>query len=484
MGVFKEIIPNAASLIESLRNIGYSFETAVADIIDNSITAKSKNIDIFFQHDNNHLQFAILDNGIGMNKEELFNAMKPGSFNPLDLRNETDLGRFGLGLKTASFSQCRQLTVVSKQNGDIHAMEWDLDYVLKTNRWEIRILDKTETDGLFGIEKLKSLPSGTLVIWNKIDRITENSNSENRHHFNEHIKHLGKHLELVFHRFLDGRETKPPLKIRLQSNFLKSFDPFMRKYMATQELPTEEIILNGAKIIVKPYIIPHYSKLSKQDYEYYAGAGGYNKNQGFYVYRNKRLLISGTWFRIIPQKDLYKLARIQINLPNSLDHMWNIDIKKSTSSPPPSVRERLKKIIEKIAGASKKVYVSRGHKSFSISHPMWFREAKNSEIFYHINREHLLLERFAETLNSEQKNEFFNVLSLIEENIPKEIIYNDMTDSPKDIKNGETDDSFLEENVIELFKQGIITKDDFSMLSEIEPFNRYTKSWEKFIKGL
>jgi len=482
VGQFKEILPDASSLIQSLRNIGYSFETAVADIIDNSITAKAENIDIFFQNDNNRLQFVILDDGTGMSEEELFNAMKPGSFNPLDLRNETDLGRFGLGLKTASFSQCRQLTVVSKQNGNINAMEWDLDYVLKTNRWEIRILDKTETDSLLGIEKLKSLPSGTLVIWNKIDRITGKSNSENRHHFNEHIKHLGKHLELVFHRFLDGRETKQPLKIRLQSNLLKLFDPFMRKYMATQELPTEEIILNGKKIVVKPYIIPHYSKLSKQDYEYYAGAGGYNKNQGFYVYRNKRLLISGTWFRIIPQKDLYKLARIQIDLPNSLDHLWNIDIKKSTSSPPPSVRERLKKIIEKIAGASKKVYVSRGHKSFSVSQPVWFREAKNSEIFYRINRRHLLLKKFVKTLNTEQENEFKGVLSLIEENIPKEIIYNDMTDSPKNIKNGETDDSFLEEKVTELFKEGIITKDDFNILSEIEPFNRYTKSWENFIK--
>jgi len=479
---FKEILPDASSLIQSLRNIGYSFETAIADIIDNSITANAKNIDIFFKNDNHNLHFAILDDGIGMNEKELLNAMKPGSFNPLDLRNETDLGRFGLGLKTASFSQCRKLTVVSKQNNAIHAMEWDLDYVLKTNRWEIRILDEIETDSLFGTEKLKNRSSGTLVIWNKIDRITENSISENRHHFNEHIKHLRKHLELVFHRFLDGRETKPPLKIRLKSNLLKPFDPFMRKYMATQELPTEEIILNGGKIIIKPYIIPHYSKLSKQDYEYYAGAGGYNKNQGFYIYRNKRLLISGTWFRIIPQKDLYKLARIQIDLPNSLDHLWNIDIKKSTSSPPPSVRERLKKIIEKIAGSSKKVYASRGHKSFSISQPVWFREAKNSGIFYRINRNHLLSEKFIKTLNIEQENEFKAILSLIEENIPKEIIYNDMIDSPKDIKNGETDDSFLEEKAIELLKHGIITKDDFDMLSDIEPFNRYTKSWKNFIK--
>jgi hypothetical protein len=480
MGKFKEILPDASSLIQSLRNIGYSFETAVSDIIDNSITANAENIDIFFQNNSQNIKFAILDNGIGMNEKELINAMKPGSFNPLDFRSEKDLGRFGLGLKTASFSQCKKLTVISKQGNNIYAAEWDLDYVLETNRWEIKILDKTEIDNLFEIKKLKDYYSGTLVIWNKIDRITENSNYKYNHYFNELIKNLGKHIELVFHRFLDGRETKPPIKITLQSNKLKPFDPFMRKYMATQELPTEEIMMNGEKIIIRPFIIPHYSKLSKEDYEFYAGAGGYNKNQGFYVYRNKRLLISGTWFRIIPQKDFYKLARIQIDLPNSLDHLWNIDIKKSTSSPPPSVRERLKKIIEKISGSSKKVYTARGHKSFSLTQPIWFREAKNGDIFYRINKQHILLQKFIKTLNNNQINEFNIVLSLIEENIPKEIIYNDMTDTPKNIKNGEIDDSFLEEKVTELLKDRIITKNDFNMLSEIEPFNKYTKSWKRF----
>lgn len=484
MGSFKEILPDASSLIQSLRNIGYSFETAVSDIIDNSITANAENIDIFFQKDSQDIKFGILDDGTGMNEKELINAMKPGSFNPLDFRNEKDLGRFGLGLKTASFSQCKKLTVISKQGNNIFAAEWDLDYVLATNKWQIKILDKTEIDNVFGIEKLKNNYSGTLVIWDKIDRITENSNSKFNHYFNEQIKNLGKHLELVYHRFLDGRETKPPLKITLQSNKLKSFDPFMRKYMATQELPTEEIILNGEKIIIRPFIIPHYSKLSKEDYEYYAGAGGYSRNQGFYVYRNKRLLISGTWFRIIPQKDFYKLARIQIDLPNSLDHLWNIDIKKSTSSPPPSVRERLKKIIEKISGASKKVYTARGHKSFSLAQPVWFREAKNGEIFYRINREHILLQKFIKTLNDEQINEFIDILSLIEENIPKEIIYNDMTDTPKNIKNGEMDDTFLEKKVKELLKAGIIGKNDYKTLSETEPFNKYTKSWEEFLKGV
>ena len=479
MGKFYEILPDASSLMQSLRNIGYSFETAVSDIIDNSITASAKNIDIFFQNNNDNIKLAILDDGIGMDKDKLFNAMKPGSFNPLDIRNKKDLGRFGLGLKTASFSQSKQLIVVSKQNSNIYAMEWDLDHVLKTNRWEIQMLDKI--DHLFGIEKLNNYSSGTLVIWNKIDRIMKNSNSENRHHFNEYIKHLKNHLELIFHRFLDGNETKPPLKIKLQGNLLKPFDPFMKKYMATQELPTEEIILNREKIIIKPYIIPHYNKLSKADYEYSAGIGGYNKNQGFYVYRNKRLLISGTWFRIIPQKDLYKLARIQIDLPNNLDHLWNIDIKKSTSSPPIVVRERLKKIIDKIAGTSKKIYISRGHKSFLVSQPIWFREAKHNEIFYQINKQHLLLQEFINKLNITHQKDFNNILSLIENYIPKEVIYNDMIDSPKDIKNGEIDDTFLEKKVIELLKQGIITRNDVNLISGIEPFNKYTKSWEEFM---
>ena len=105
-------IPEASSMIETFRAIGYSIEAAVADIIDNSISARAKNIWINFEWEGSETWLAVKDDGSGMNNDELVQAMRPDSKNPLDDRSTKDLGRFGLGLKTASFSQCRLLSVI------------------------------------------------------------------------------------------------------------------------------------------------------------------------------------------------------------------------------------------------------------------------------------------------------------------------------------------------------------------------------------
>ena len=292
-----QLLPKASSLIESLRDIGYSFESAIADIIDNSITAKAKNIHIYFDFKDKKLSLSIVDDGLGMCQDELIEAMRPGTKNPLDSRDENDLGRFGLGLKTASFSQCRKLTVVSSQNSKQVATVWDLDYVAQTEDWSLQILDSNEISVLYKISELNK--NGTLVLWEETDRIVDNSVSDaNEDVVYEKIENLQKHLELVFHRYLKGKDK---INIFINGEQLKAFDPFFSHHRATQELTEETITINDEKIKITSYILPHYSKVSAQDYEYYAGGGGYLKNQGFYVYRNRRLLISGTWFRLIPQ---------------------------------------------------------------------------------------------------------------------------------------------------------------------------------------
>ena len=131
-------IPEASSMIETFRAIGYNIETAIADIIDNSISANSKNIWINFEWKGSKTWLSIKDDGIGMNDAELIQAMRPGSKNPLQERNQKDLGRFGLGLKTASFSQARKLTVISKK-ADYKSVfwTWDLDFVNKTGNWDL-----------------------------------------------------------------------------------------------------------------------------------------------------------------------------------------------------------------------------------------------------------------------------------------------------------------------------------------------------------
>ena len=137
-----EFPPYAPTLIESTRAIGYSLNAAIADIIDNSIAACSKTIDIFF-FPVGDAYIAILDDGVGMDSNDIDIAMQYGSKDPLDIRDKRDLGRFGLGLKTASLSQCRVLTVISKKGNSIEARRWDIDYVSQTGQWSLIALDFT-----------------------------------------------------------------------------------------------------------------------------------------------------------------------------------------------------------------------------------------------------------------------------------------------------------------------------------------------------
>ena len=198
--------PEPSALVESLRAFGYSLKTAIADLIDNSIAAKAKNIWLRFEWNGADSRITIRDDGEGMTEKSLIAAMRPGSQSPLDLRSPTDLGRFGLGLKTASFSQCRRLTVVSRVlNGRTAVRSWDLDYVKKTREW--RLL-KTIEPAVLKLLK-ESIPEhGTVVLWENMDRITGNDHPEDdkaHQRFLQAIDLTKQHLEMVFHRYLESR---------------------------------------------------------------------------------------------------------------------------------------------------------------------------------------------------------------------------------------------------------------------------------------
>lgn len=420
---------------------------------------------------------AIVDDGIGMDRSTLIEAMRPGSQNPLDSRDKNDLGRFGLGLKTASFSQCRKLTVVSSQNSIRAAALWDLDYVAEQNDWSLQLPEKEDIDSLYMSDRLEE--NGTLVIWENTDRILDDTVSEKTEHIvYEKIQDLQKHLELVFHRYLSGKDK---INIYINDTALKPFDPFFTSHPATDELQEEIIQINGEKVHIQPYLLPHYTKVSAQDYEHYAGTGGYIKNQGFYVYRNKRLLISGTWFRLIPQSEMYKLARIKIDLPNSLDHLWKIDVKKSHASPPAIIKNRLKKIIEKIAGASTRVYKSRGARLTRSDVAFWERYSARGEIRYTINKSHPMIDTFVKDLSREKKHEFSEILDLIADFFPKDALYADLGNNPKDVVLENTvSNTELEEKALLLYRNRIFTMENLDVLNTMEPFNKYTENWEKF----
>jgi len=427
--------PYPSVLIQSLRNIGYTMETAIADIVDNSITAHASKVSIQFELKGGSPWIAIIDNGYGMDEETLFQAMRFGSLSPAIERELSDLGRFGLGMKTASISQCRRLTVCSKRFNQIHACEWDLDQIDAngTTDWQIKVYgtEMISGDDLLNriiINNLSSLDSGTIVLWRNIDSIkTEVSSRNYENRFNETMYLARRHLEVVFHRFMQSEQVGKTLKLDFNNNPLEAFNPFGPAIPSRQELPQEVININDADIIIQPYVLPHRNKVSQQVYDKYAGDEGYLHNQGFYVYRNKRLIVKATWFRLIKKEELNKLIRVRIDIPTRLDHLWSVNINKSQVLPPEIVRNQLKNIISRISGRGKRVFKQRAVRIISRDIvPLWNREIRDNRVFYSINYQHPIIKDVIDNLDNSTRDKLITSLNMLIGSFPYELYYTDV----------------------------------------------------------
>lgn len=233
--------------------------------------------------------------------------------------------------------------------------------------------------------------------------------------------------------FLNGRELEP-------------FDPFHSSHPATILGPEEVFRLGDQEIRMQPVTLPHHKKVSTQEWERYAGPEGYVRNQGFYVYRGKRLIIHGTWFKLMRQTELTKLARVRIDMPNSMDSDWKIDLKKASAQPPEPVRARLRKIIEKIGATSKRVYTTRGKRLVSDSKlPVWKRDQNKNQVFYSLNYEHPVFTSFSNKLAEDQRREFWKLLGLASSTLPIDSLILDMSsDSEKVSAQNMDDEAFID----------------------------------------
>jgi anti-sigma regulatory factor (Ser/Thr protein kinase) len=471
-------VPEASSMIETFRAIGYNIETAVADIVDNSISANAKNIWINFEWKGAETWLSIKDDGTGMNNEELIQAMRPGSKNPLEDRSNKDLGRFGLGLKTASFSQSRKLTVISKKKEySTIFWTWDLDYVRHTGNWHL--IDLMPSG--FSTKVLDDLPSGTLVIWNEIDRLVKHlkqDDSIDLDKFQIIMEQVKKHLAMVFHRFIDSKK----IRIFFQDSEIKSWNPFfLIDVEATKPFP-EEPLQNG-KVILKGYVLPHKSKISEAEYKEAEGTKGWNEHQGFYIYRNERLLLAGDWLGMFRKEEHYKLARIRIDLPNSVDADWQIDIKKSVARPPIMFRDKIRNYALKVRGQAVEVY---RHKGITVQRtpgqqfvPLWLDHKRANKWYYKINRDHPLLGKIKIQSKSEPEEAIEMLLRFIEETIPTRSIFIKESEEPE--SQGKPFDG-NDQNVIKstmqvmfdnLIKSGKKPNEAKIIISNIEPFNLF-----------
>lgn len=417
-----EVLPDPLSLIESMRSVGYSLEAAVADIVDNSLSAGAERISI--QYDASSTPYvAILDDGSGMSGDELTEAMRHGR-NPLDPRSANDLGRFGLGLKTASLSQGRRLTVVSRKAGETFVRCWDLDIVADKNRWVIEVppLDKLKSLPLF--DSLLAQECGTLVIWEKLDRLISGA-KDPRAELTIKFRELEGHLALVFHRFVSGENGFFPVQIVLNGRDLPSCDPFLSQVNYTQSLEQQTIPHQLGRVVISPFVLPPREKLTSEQVTLAGGEGGLRSSQGFYIYRGRRLVIWGTWFRLTPKDEFYKLCRVRVDVPNAFDELWNLDIKKSAADPPSYIRERLRDLVPRFLGKSKTTVTYRGRVQRTASFcPLWeVIELPNGDVKYQINRNHPLVISVSAELSNYQNKNLDALLDLIGLSLPVDAIY-------------------------------------------------------------
>ena len=476
----QETPPKAGAMINTFRAFGYNLRTAIADILDNSISAKAKNVWIEYQWNGEKSWVKITDDGEGMNQKELIQAMTPGSKDPNDIRDEHDLGRFGLGLKTSSFSQCKRLTVSSKKESyNLLHRCWDLDFVNESEKW---ILLDYISDESFEND-LDKLPSGTSVLWEKLDRLVGNSSVKNEAAMNvflEEFSIVEEHLSLVFHRYMEQKK----ISIYMNGNKLEPWDPFMKQAEGGQLVASEA--LDYGQVNIKCYVLPHISKLTIEERKK-SKIDDWYKLQGFYIYRQNRLLLHGDWLGLFSKNEHYKNARILIDIPNKLDHDWKIDIKKATATPSFSVRKDLIRLGKLTRSKASQIHKFRGNqimlddtiKTFDFQSVWKATKTRDDARHYFINPDHAIIKALIDK-DSISNKELKSVLKLIGETTPVESIIQYHSEEPE---SHELRDSVreLDQGTIEvasmmfesLKSQGISKETAIKQIFNIEPFNQY-----------
>lgn len=412
----------AKTLLLGLRAIGYSFSTAVADIIDNSISAEATEIKIYSDPLADIPYFCILDNGYGMTTKELDNAMLFGSNREDKEECELELGRFGLGLKSASLSQCRKFIVASKKYGKIRAMAFDLD-LIDDKLWLLQ-LDQDEIDSLPHINDLRNYETGTLVIWEKFDKI-EGLAKNFEESFREAVAESKKHVEFVFHRFYNQ------IKIYYNEKRIERRDPFLTDSLGRQQTGrTSNITMDGSTITIIPYTLPFANTLTTEEKALLGNPKSIFDEQGFYLYRNKRLISWGSWMRMGIRSELNKLARIQVDIPSTLDSVWMLDVKKSSAKIPDKIRDRIRIAVEDSIVRSKRTVKNPGLKEATIEHKIWEKiNEHDGNVRYVINRDNPFIQALSSVIGTEENELLEVLLSQIEACIPKYRIQNDVIDS-------------------------------------------------------
>jgi hypothetical protein len=432
--------PRAGALLESLRGLGYTTGSALADIVDNSISAGASLVEVQFTWLGRDSRISVLDDGSGMSDSELESAMRLGDKNPLVTRQASDLGRFGMGLKTASLSQCRRLTVASAKHGQVSCLRWDLDALANAPDAGWLLFEGAAEGSEQFLEQLTGDNRGTMVLWELLDRVVTAGFTLDD--FNQLIDRVEAHLAMVFHRLLEG--AVPSLVLKINGRQVRPWDPFLTGHPAKAwASPVARTVTATGEVSVECHVLPYKDRLTTKEFEVAAGPAGWSAQQGFYVYRNRRLLVAGGWLGLGSGKgwtreESLRLARIRLDLPNTADADWKIDIRKSTARPPVSLRPWLTRLAEETRDRARRVFVHRGTPgTLPGDKPIgqaWRSERLKDGMRYRIDQDHpaitSVLDRAGELMPAIKA-----MLSVIEATVPIQRIWLDTAEHKEPPRN-------------------------------------------------
>ena len=441
--VSEDASPNPEFLIKSIAEQGYSFETSLADLMDNSISANANRIEVMVDMESEPFCLFLADNGKGMNEKELRENMQFPSSSPDQKRDVKDLGRFGLGLKTASFSQTRNFTVLSRRKGGgkFHGRTWDVNY-LREHGWKIIVNTEDEINSLLAkhqkissecLNAFDDMEANTVVIWNGLYKFESYLNDDNKEiALKKEITEITTdYLSLVFHRFME--RTKDPLQIRINNSRIKAFNPFPEDEKDFRPIEFKQTKFRADVIKIEGFVLPSrcISESKKGISKWTTKQRGLMDMEGIYVYRADRVILFGGWNGLIKKAPRLQLARLRVEVGNGVDHLLHLNVAKSQIEVPYELRLAFERYIDELKVEAEREYFNRGIRKFSGSKgktniQLFERKASNKGVLLELNNSFPLINNLKNGLSKEQLTNLNLLLRMINTRI------NDIRNSHED----------------------------------------------------
>jgi hypothetical protein len=415
--LFEDVNPNPEFLIKSISEQGYSLESSLADLMDNSISAGANKIEVLIKMDKEPFNLFLADNGSGMNEETLKENMKFPSNSPDNKRGITDLGRFGLGMKTASFAQTRRFTVISRRKGDLSfcGRTWDVDYLKREGKWKLIVNTQQEVSEILHqyltlskeyLNTFDVFEANTIVVWNglyKFENYLEEGNRRNA--LSKQITEVTTdYLSIVFHKFLERKSNS--LQIRINNLLIKSFNPFPTDEKDFRPITYKQKTFSTDNIKIEGFVLPSRSieESQKGNTIWTTKNRSLMDMEGIYIYRSDRIILFGGWNGLIKKAPRLQLARLRVEVGNSIDHLLHLNVAKSQVAIPHDLIKAFESYIENLKIEAEREFYNRGIRKFSSNQSenkaqLFERKASNKGVLLELNNDFPLLKSLTSELN-------------------------------------------------------------------------------------